>query len=253
MSQRHFQLTPLSKDSTLPLYHQLQDQLREAIRAAVFGCDDALPKELDIAEQLGISRSVVRQAILQLVSEGFLKRVPGKGTFVAAPAIEYDLLGFYNFKREVERQGQDLTIRLVAFERLPIDPINSRLFGVGMDDHLVSIWRTLLVGGSPSLLERTTLPESRVPGITADHVREGAFLSVLSGFGLNLVRARKYVEPRLADPFESSELGLRTGMPVLVIDRYTYGPDDVKVLARCVWTVRGDRCRHYINVDGNSF
>jgi len=121
-----------------------------------------------------------------------------------------------------------------------------------MDDRLVSIWRTLLVGGSPILLERTTLPESLVPGLAVDDVREGAFLPVLSGLGLNLARARRYIEPRLADPFESSELGLRPGMPVLVIDRYTYGPNGGNVLVRCVWTVRGDRCRHYININNNS-
>lgn len=252
MSQTAFRFAPLTQDSPLPLYHQLKDQLREAIRVGAFEQDEPLPKELDIAQHLGVSRSVVRQAILQLVSEGILKRVPGKGTFVDAPTIEYDLLGFYNFKREVERQGQDLTIRLLAFERLPMDPLNSSLFGVGMNDQLIAIWRTLLVNRSPVLLERTTLPASVVPGISENDVREGGFFSLLTGFGLPLTRAKKYVEPRLADPFESSELGLRPGMPVLVIDRYTYGPGDGPVLARCVWTVRGDRCRHYINIDGNS-
>ena len=247
-----FRLTPLTADSPLPLYHQLKDQLREAIRHHAFGPDQALPKELDLAEMLGVSRSVVRQAILQLVSEGVLRRVPGKGTFVATPTIEYDLLGFYNFKREVERQGQQLSIRLVSFERLPMDPVNSSLFGVSMETQLIGIWRTLLVGGAPVLLERTTLPATLAPHLRAENVRDGAFLTLLSELGLELTKAKKYVEPRLADPFESHELGMRPGMPVLVIDRYTYGPNDGPVLARCVWTVRGDRCRHFINLDRQS-
>lgn len=252
MSDLPFRLAPLSSESPLPLYHQLKEQLREAIRHHAFGPDQALPKELDLAEQLGVSRSVVRQAILQLVSEGFLRRVPGKGTFVASQSIEYDLLGFYNFKREVERQGQHLSIRLLAFEKLPMDPVNSSLFGVSMDTQLFGIWRTLLVAGAPVLLERTTLPASLAPNLRADDVRDGAFLHLLTGLGLEPSRAKKYVEPRLADPFESHELGLRPGMPVLVIDRYTYGPGDGPVIARCVWTVRGDRCRHFINLDRHS-
>lgn len=252
MSETAFRLAPLLADSQVPFYHQLAEQLREAIRRGALKHDSPIPKELDIAETLGVSRATVRQAILQLVQEGFLRRHPGKGTFVTAPPIEYDLLGFYNFKAEVERQQRELSIRLLSFETLPMDVLNASLFGVSMEERLVSIWRTLLVGGSPVLLERTTLPESRVPGLTREQVRTGAFKDLLTGYGLTLTRAKKYLEPRLADAFESHELGLRPGMPVLMVDRLTYGPEPSgPVLVRCVWTVRGDRCRHYISLDSD--
>src|SRR5699024_6827162 len=88
----------LNKDSDQPLYSQLVSQIREGIRMKMFNTEEPLPKEVDIADALGISRGVVRQAILQLVSEGLLYRVSGKGTFLATPSIKYDLLGFYNFK-----------------------------------------------------------------------------------------------------------------------------------------------------------
>ncbi|HAI87916.1 MAG TPA: hypothetical protein DCL63_13100, partial [Firmicutes bacterium] len=158
-----FSLAPLSKESRLPLHHQLADQLREAVRQGVFAADEPIPRELDIAKSLGVSRGVVRQAILQLVQEGYLRRIPGRGTFAQNAPLEYDLLGFYNFKKEVERQNHTLGVRLVAFETLPLDPLNEALFGVERDDKIVGIWRTLLVGGNPVLVERTTVPASRVP------------------------------------------------------------------------------------------
>ncbi|OPZ46369.1 MAG: UTRA domain protein [Firmicutes bacterium ADurb.BinA052] len=80
-------------------------------------------------------------------------------------------------------------------------------------------------------------------------MREGGFFDLFTGYGMQLARARRYMEPRLADAFESQELELRPGTPVLVVDRYTYGPGEGPVLVRCVWTVRGDRCRHYINTE----
>ncbi len=251
MERGSFSPTPLSSESKLPLYHQLADQLREAVRQGAIPPDEPIPREVDLSELLGVSRGVVRQAILQLVQEGYLRRVPGKGTFAQPPPIEYDLLGFYNFKKEVERQNQSLGIRLVAFESMPVDPVNGALFGVGPDDRIVGIWRTLLVGGNPVLLERTTVPASRVPGLTEEDVRDGGFLDLFTSYGLQLVRARRYLEARAVDAFESQELGLKANAPVLVIDRYTYGPGDGPVLVRCVWTVRGDRCRHFINVDAS--
>lgn len=64
MSGDLFSLAPLSKESKLPLYHQLADQLREAVRRGAFGVHEPIPRELDIARSLRVSRSVVRQAIL---------------------------------------------------------------------------------------------------------------------------------------------------------------------------------------------
>ena len=249
-----FKFTPLIRDSCVPLYRQLVDQIREAVQDKSFNPKDPLPKEVDIAEYLGISRSVVRQAILQLVAEGFLTRIPGKGTFLAAPIpiVEYDILGFYNFKKEVERQGQELSIRLVSFERLPMDPINSGLFQAGQDDHIIEIWRTLSVNNMPVILERTTILESLVPGITADDVKDIPYLTLFQKYGITITKAKKYIEPRLSDPFISQELEIKTGMPVLNIDRYTYGPDEKSVVARSVWTIRGDRCRHYLSLESRN-
>lgn len=247
-----FKFAPLIRDSSVPFYRQLVDQIREAVRDKSFDPKDPLPKEVDIAEYHGISRSVVRQAILQLVAEGLLTRISGKGTFLASPIVEYDILGFYNFKKEVERQNQELSIRLVSFEKLPMDPINSGLFQAGPDDHIIEIWRTLSVNKMPVILERTTILESLVPGITANDVKDIPYLSLFQKYGITLTKAKKYIEPRLSDPFSSQELELNIGMPVLNIDRYTYGADEKSVVARCVWTIRGDRCRHYISLESRN-
>ena len=77
-------LGPLDESSSLPLYQQLERALREAIERRVFGPDDALPAERDLATELSVSRITVRKAIDRLVSEGLLVRRQGSGTFVLA-------------------------------------------------------------------------------------------------------------------------------------------------------------------------
>lgn len=245
----HLQLNPLNRDSIVPLHRQLLDQIREAVLGKDFNPKEPLCKEVEIAERLDISRSVVRQAILQLVNEGFLYRIPGKGTFLATPIMEYDILGFYNFKKEVERQGQVLSLGLVLYERTPMDPISAGLFRTKEEGYKVTVWRVLYVNKVPVIMERTIIPESLIPGISEDDVRDTPFLSLFKRCGIMISKAKKYIEPRLADSFISKELGIKTGTPVLVIDRYTYGQDDETVIARCEWTVRGDRCRNYISLE----
>ncbi|WP_084785575.1 UTRA domain-containing protein [Neomoorella mulderi] len=59
---------------------------------------------------------------------------------------------------------------------------------------------------------------------------------------------RKYIEPTLVNEFESSLLGVKKDSPALLLERITYD-DAGKVIAVCTWVVRGDRCRHYVDIN----
>lgn len=74
---------PLSRDGE-PLYRQVYAGLREAILSGAFRAGDRLPSTRDLAEQLGISRTVVVLAYEQLLAEGFADGREGSGTYVSA-------------------------------------------------------------------------------------------------------------------------------------------------------------------------
>jgi GntR family transcriptional regulator / MocR family aminotransferase len=65
-----------------PLYRQVYVRLRQAILAGAFKAGDRLPSTRDLAEQLGISRTVVVLAYEQLLAEGFVRGRIGSGTYV---------------------------------------------------------------------------------------------------------------------------------------------------------------------------
>jgi GntR family transcriptional regulator len=67
------------------LWQQVYDDVLGEIRSGVLAVDDRLPSELDMAEQYGVSRDVIRRAKEQLAEEGWLIVLHGRGTFVARP------------------------------------------------------------------------------------------------------------------------------------------------------------------------
>ena len=67
------------------LWQQVYDDLIGDIRTGVLAVDDRLPSELDLAEQYGVSRDVIRRAKEELAGEGWLIVLHGRGTFVAHP------------------------------------------------------------------------------------------------------------------------------------------------------------------------
>src|ERR687885_3025608 len=73
----------LDHSSPVPLYHQAAKVLEEAIEDGRLPRGSKLESELDLAEQLGISRPTMRAAIKQLVDKGLLVRRRGIGTIVA--------------------------------------------------------------------------------------------------------------------------------------------------------------------------
>ncbi|MGB7752382.1 MAG: winged helix-turn-helix domain-containing protein, partial [Candidatus Acidiferrales bacterium] len=74
---------PLSKRGE-PLYRQVYRGLRQAILAGTFRAGEKLPATRELADELGISRTVVLLAYEQLVAEGFAAGRGGSGTYVSA-------------------------------------------------------------------------------------------------------------------------------------------------------------------------
>jgi GntR family transcriptional regulator/MocR family aminotransferase len=90
---------PLSTEEG-PLFRQVYAGLRQAILTGAFQSGGRLPSTRDLAQQLGVSRTVVLLAYEQLLAEGFAVGRPGSGTYVSAdvrshrPALSEDLARF---------------------------------------------------------------------------------------------------------------------------------------------------------------
>jgi DNA-binding GntR family transcriptional regulator len=67
------------------LWQQVYDEVLNEIRSGVLAVDDRLPGELEMADQYGVSRDVIRRAKEELAGQGWLIVLHGRGTFVAHP------------------------------------------------------------------------------------------------------------------------------------------------------------------------
>lgn len=72
----------IDKESPLPLHRQLKEIIKRKIEQGEFKPGDRIPTEYELCNEFAISRAPVRQALADLVNEGFLYRQQGSGTFV---------------------------------------------------------------------------------------------------------------------------------------------------------------------------
>jgi GntR family transcriptional regulator len=72
----------LDRHSGLPVYRQVVDQVRQALRMGVLRPGDQLPTVRDVVEQIAINPNTVHRAYLELEQQGLIEGQPGRGTFV---------------------------------------------------------------------------------------------------------------------------------------------------------------------------
>ncbi|MDR2449703.1 MAG: GntR family transcriptional regulator [Prevotellaceae bacterium] len=95
----------LNHASPVPLYLQIEKQLRCIIQSDDYKNGKKFPNEVDLSRQLGISRATLRQAMNKLVFEGLLVRKKGVGTVVADTAITSKAHNWLSFSQEMKAMG----------------------------------------------------------------------------------------------------------------------------------------------------
>ena len=102
----------IDHNSQVPLHVQVEDLLRNLIQQPEYRNGKLLPKEVELAKLLGISRNTVRQATNKLSHEKLLIRKKGIGTKVSDNNVTTELFNWYSFRDEMQKQG----LQLVNFD-----------------------------------------------------------------------------------------------------------------------------------------
>jgi len=104
----------INKLSSKPIYVQLADSFRFAIKRHQLKQNDHLPTEEELCKKFEISNIVVKQAYQLLSEEGLITRIQGKGTFVkSVPVLEVDFHDFKEIENRFRALGTSKSINLI--------------------------------------------------------------------------------------------------------------------------------------------
>ena len=210
-------LTPISKRQPVPYYAQLAELLREAIRTGDWAPGRPLPSEQAIGEFFGLSRTVVRQALAELVAEGLVRKEKGRGSFVRGPRpaefVVQEMRGLFD---EMQEQGKLLETEVLLLETTTAPAEEAALLGIPTGGKVVQLDRLRKVDGEPMCVTRTLLPSPRFAGLAGQDLSRSSLYEVLrSAFGVEPHSGSRTVEAAAADRRIADLLGVRKGTPVL--------------------------------------
>lgn len=235
----------LKNDSVIPLYHQLKEILKEEIESGKLRPGDAVDSEHVLMEKFQVSRNTVKKSLQDLVYEGILHRIQGKGTFVSYPEIEQSLFGFYSFSKVMKSKGIEPKDVILGIRTTPANVTISRFLDIDVGTPVIELQRLRCANEDPIMLETSYIPKDIAPDINTSLLEDCSLYDLFQErYNIIVVKAKEFFEPVIIKDNEAKYLETKTGYPALLLDRIAYDTNE-RIVEYCKSIVRGDKCRFY--------
>ncbi|MGI6151210.1 MAG: GntR family transcriptional regulator [Christensenellales bacterium] len=219
----------VNPSDSITLHSQIDEIFRKKILSGEWKENQRIPSERDCCAMFNVSRSTIRSVILQLIGEGLLYRVQGKGTFVSPPrtAMAFHTLGIRD-KLDLILPTAYAVVTKAKFERAP--DFVAGLFGVKPGTVMFTLERQRFRKRSstvPSIYQYNYMPAEYGQGIDLVALPTGRLTyQLLEKYGLSPERRDEWLEAGGANAVESQALLLPPCSPVLITDELSFDAND---------------------------
>lgn len=151
--------------SPVPVFMQIEQDLRRQILSGALATGTHLPRETELAERYGASRETLRRALKGLADAGFIQRTHGVGTIVTPPPLpvtcDLDLL--VSFSEQLARQGH-IPETTIDIQKRAVPPAQiAQALDLGVNKRCILLRRVISVSSRPIVLNTSWLPALRFP------------------------------------------------------------------------------------------
>lgn len=231
----------------MPLYYQIQEILRNRIAIGDLKPGDAIPSELELAEQFQVSRMTARQAVAALKHEGLVHSEQGKGTFVSVSSVPKELAKFTSFSEDMRARGLTPSSTVLHFRRESPTPQIADKLRLGPGETVFTLYRLRHADNRAMALEQVYLPAIRFAGLDKHDFGNHSLYDVLAEqYGIIPTFSEQTVQVAELNPYECELLGLTqknyglritrlvldAGMNVIEHAVCTYHPDRYHLVER---------------------
>jgi len=239
----------LKFDTAIPLYYQLKEVVRQQIEEGIWQIGDLIPTEQQLQEKYRISRSTVRQAINELVNEGYLVKKQGKGTFVAKPKLQEKFVQrTYGFYQEMEEKGFEVESKILEHKLIEPPTRVRTLLKLSEGQKIVKTSRLRSVNKELIMLTTTYVRSDLCPGLEKEDLTNRSLYQLLwEKYGIKIAYGYRTLEAVAASKYEADMLKVPKGSPVVYLESISYLGDGIPIEYFEAWH-RGDRCKFAIEL-----
>lgn len=211
-------------------YRKLAANMRREIEAGTFGNNGRLPSEESLAEQYGVSRGTVRNALALLRANGLVTSRRGTRRVVLGTARTQSFQELLSFTDWARALGEEPGARTMHSRVRPATVAEREALHLDDGDEVTEVLRLRLLGRAPVMLERTVYPPrigSVIEGLARDSLSHTA---ALDASGVVFADSEHVIDVVDADQTDANALGCAEGTGLLREIRRATDPAGVPLL-----------------------
>lgn len=205
----------IDKRSPIPAYFQLKKYIIDCISSGEWKKDKPIPSERELALFAKVSRMTVRQAINELVNEGILYRIKGKGTFITKNKIEQK--NIMSFSKMVKSKGMIPKTEILEFDLNGYYPDIAELMGLESKTEFYRIKRLRKAGDLPMAIEEVFIPAENCRDIQKFDLTGSLYDILHQQYQIKISRMDVNIEAVLPDTHQQELLSIGSDVPLLKV------------------------------------
>lgn len=211
----------LDHKSPVPLHIQAEALLRKMISDPTYSDGELLPNEVDLAKQLAISRTTLRQALNKLVYEGLLIRKKGIGTKVAGISVSSKSSNWLSFSQEMAARGIPIKNFELHISWVQPDKHIANFFEISQDKKILKMERLRGTADGPFVYFASYF-HPRV-GLTGEEDFKRPLYEILEkDHSVIATLSKEEISAKEADKFIAGKLEIKLSSPILFRKRFVF-------------------------------
>jgi len=210
---------PLRRGGGVAVWQQIATLLRGEIAAGRPPAGSQMPTEAALAQRFAVNRHTVRRAVAALADEGLLRVEQGRGTFVHADHLDYEIGRHTRFSENVARHDKAPAGRLIASAQVPADSVVARHLALAEGVPCLRLETLHVADGVPLSVATSWFPQHLLPDLLPAYAQTGSITQALARNGVaNYRRLRTRITARPAGEEDAALLRQPPARPVLVAE-----------------------------------
>lgn len=234
----------------MPKYYIIKNKIINMINSEEFSEDGLIPSERELMTRFNVSRITVKRAIDELVNEGYLYRIQGKGTFIKSDEGNHDLVSLMSCTEDILRMGMTPSKKLIYHSVQEADVVRVKRLQLIKGDMVLVLKRVYYADNEPLNYTTTYLPCKLFPGIeNYDFGKESIYDVIENKYGVKITKTQRTLEAVLAMDDVADYLELEQKEPVILFRAITMGVINGKEIPIETFKsfYRTDRFKFHIN------
>ena len=240
----------LDPEESSLLYLQLEADLKQKMISGEYPVGERIPTELELCEEYGVSRITVRRAVQDLVEDGMLKKLRGRGTFVAVPK---HVLGMGRATERgwsaFEGEGNPTHKEILEKTSLSANDTLAEKLGISRGEEAYLIRRIIHEEEFPMAIDELFVPAKMFPGLLDLMTDSASFYNLAEHhYGLAFGLEDLTLAVSVARNDEARLLKCPPAAPLFIL-RKVMRCADGRPMHYSKTVLRGDRVSYHFQVD----